>query len=201
MANLLRQNPRRLHDVVVQDPSTAARCFHYTVRLVIKTLFHCASPGQSYPDGLPTDAEPGILGHLAGYLGVVEPHMRKALHIHMLVQLRGFSHPRGLFADGAFVERFRTMWFFVASICFRSTEAFAHYTGGSEAFSALRQEPLLPITPKQRGMIGKERSDESIAAQLRARELIEVTQQSGPPRPPVNYVPDMNGDASVASSA
>ena len=81
--------------------------------------------------------------------------MRKALHLHMLIQLLGFSHPRDLFADGNFVERFRNMWYFVASICFRSTEAFAAYTAEPAASDALRHEALLPITPKQRGMLGK----------------------------------------------
>ena len=58
---------------------------------------------------------------MAGYLGVVEPHTRKALHLHVLIQLHGFSDPRELFADARFAERFRNMWYFVASICFRST--------------------------------------------------------------------------------
>ena len=93
LTHLLGVHPRRLHEAVVQDPSAAARCFHYTVRLVIQTLFHCVPPGHPYPEGLPTEAEPGIFGHVAGYLGVVEPQMRKALHIHMLIQLHGFRIP------------------------------------------------------------------------------------------------------------
>ena len=122
---LLGEHPRRLHEIAVQDPSSAARCFHYTVRLVIATLFHCTKPGRPFADCLPTETEPGIFDHIAGYLGVVEPQLRKALHIHMLLQLLGFADPRDVFADGRFVERFRRMWLFVASICFRSTEAYA----------------------------------------------------------------------------
>ena len=116
LSRLLGEHPRKLHEIVVQDPLAATRCFHYTVRLVIEELFHCAAPGHPYADGLPTKTEPGVFGHIAGYLGVVEPQLRKALHLHMLIQLHGFSHPRDLFTDGRFVARFREMWFFVASI-------------------------------------------------------------------------------------
>ena len=158
MARLLGEHARRLHDIAVQDPLAATTCFHYTVRLVIRTLFHCTDPGQPYHDGLATESEPGIFGHVAGYLGVVEPQMRKALHIHMLIQLHGFSHPRDLFADGQFVERCRRMWYFVASICFQSTEAYAEYTKEGSAFQVLRQEPLLSVTQKQRSMIGEVRT-------------------------------------------
>ena len=129
LEQLLGQHPRRLHEIVVQDPLVAPRCFHYTVRLVIQTLFHCSKPGRPFADCLPCRVEPGVFQHVAGYLGVVEPQMRKSLHFHMLIQLHGFAHPRDLFRDGRFRERFRSMWYFVASICFRSTEAFAAYTG------------------------------------------------------------------------
>ena len=133
---------------------------------MIQTLFHCSAPGTPFADCLPTETEPGIFGHISGYCGVVEPQLRKALHFHCMIQLFGFSHPRDLFRDGAFVERFRRMWYYVASIVFRSTEGYAAYTHEHAAFEALQQEPLLPITPKQRGMIGKERADQSIHAQL-----------------------------------
>ena len=189
LKKLLGMHPRLLHEIAVQDPVAATRCFHYTVRLVVQTLFHCAPPGSPHPDGLPCETEPGIFGHIAGYLGVVEPQMRKALHIHMLIQLHGFAHPRDLFADGKFVERFKNMWYFVASICFRSTEAYAAYIGKPSAFDVLSQEPLLPITPKQRGMLGKERADDAIRAQLQARGLSEHPQPVAPPRKPVYYVP------------
>ena len=75
MAKLLGQRPRRSHEIVVQDPSAVACCVHFTLRLVIQTLFHCVSPGSPYADCLPTEVEPGIYGHVAGYLGVVEPQM------------------------------------------------------------------------------------------------------------------------------
>ena len=181
LARLLGEHPRRLHEIVVQDPLAATRCFHYTVRLVLEHLFHCAHPGCPYPDGLPTKTEPGIFGHVAGYLGVVEPQMRKMLHLHMLIQLHGFSHPEDLFADGSFVDRFRKLWYFVASITFRSTEAYAVYTGEPSALEALSSEPLLSITPKQRSMIGNQRAEESIRAQLRARGMSQVPECKQPP--------------------
>ena len=93
MTRLLGANPRKLHELVVQDPLAATRCFHYTVRLVIEERFHCTRPFRPCSDGLPTKTTPGIYGHIAGYLGVVEPQLRKALHINMLIQLHGFFHP------------------------------------------------------------------------------------------------------------
>ena len=112
-----------------------------TQRLLRK--FSCA--GQCFPDALPTKAEPGVYGHVSGYLGVVEPQMRKALHIHMLIQLLGFAHPADLFSDGRFADTFRRLWYFATSICFRSTEAFAAYTREDRAMETLQQEPLLPL--------------------------------------------------------
>ena len=79
----------------------------------------------------------------------------------MLVQLLGFAHPRDLFEAGGFADVFRRTWAFAASICFRSTEAYATHMGVPDAFEALHREPLLPITPKQRGMVGNDRSEES----------------------------------------
>ena len=124
--------------MAAQDPLAATRCFHYTVRAVIATLFNCATPGHCYPDGLPTRAEPGVYGNIAGYLGVVEPQVRKALHLRMLVQLHGFAHPSDIFGSGRLVDVFRRVWSFVASICFRSTEAFAAYTAEPAAMAALQ---------------------------------------------------------------
>ena len=200
MERLTGVHPRILHEIAVQDPLAATRCFHDTVRLVIRTLFHCAEPGSPFPDGVPSQAEPGIFGHVAGYLGVVEPQMRKAQHIHMLIQLLGFAHPNDLFADGEFVDRFRRLWYFIASICFRSTEAYATYTAEKSALETLQHEPLLHLTPKQRGMLGKDRAADSIRAQLQARGLREVPSLTGEPRKPVFYVPDLYGDRATASS-
>ena len=118
----------------------------------------------------------------------------------MLIQLHGFSDPRELFADARFAERFRNMWYFAASICFRGTESYADYMAMDSAFEAMQREPLLPLTPKQRGMIGSDSAEESLQAQIRARRLIGVPKQTEAPRKPVYYMPDFYGDADVTAS-
>ena len=62
----------------------------------------------------PANPSQQILGHIAGYLGVVEPQMRKALRINMVIHLHGFSNPRDLFRGGRFVHSFRRIWLYVA---------------------------------------------------------------------------------------
>ena len=121
-----------------------------TVKLVIDALLGCGKPFTSYADGIPAHAVPGIFGHISGYLGVVEPQMRKALHIHMLVQLLGFAHPEDLITSGSLASVFRRVWHYVASICFKSVEGFAAYLGDDAATQALKNQPLVPLTPKQR---------------------------------------------------
>ena len=167
----LAENPRRLHELVVRDPLVATCVFHWTVRLVIKELFNCADKPGLHADNIPARGEAGVFGHVRAYHGVVEPQMRKALHIHMLVQLLGFTHPDDLFGRGILEDTFKRVWYFVASICFRSTEAFANYLQSDSAMETLQELPLLPLTQKQRGMIGEERSRASMIAQLRGRGL------------------------------
>ena len=140
-----------------------------------------------------------MYGHVSGYLGVVEPQMRKALHIHMLIQLLGFAHPADLFSDGRFADTFRRLWYFATSICFRSTEAFAAYTREDRAMETLQQEPLLPLAKKQRGMIGEARARESVSAQLAARGLSSTPVLSHPHRSPTFYVPQAYGESRLDS--
>ena len=174
IASFLKDNPRRLHEVVASNLLAATRCFHWTVKLVIRTLFHCDdAPGKAL-DSIVARETPGIFGHVRAYMGVVEPQMRKALHLHMLVQLLGFSHPEDIFRDDVLPDIFRRVWYFVASISFRSSEGFADYLATPSAMDALRQEPLLPLTQKQRGMIGEERAVQTMRAQLEARGLEQV---------------------------
>ena len=78
-------------------------------------------------DGVASRLEAGIFGSVSGYLGVIKAQMRKMLHLHMLVQLHGFSHPDDIFRRGDLQARNTEVWRFVASICFRSTEAFARF--------------------------------------------------------------------------
>ena len=94
--------------------------------------------------------------------------------MHMLVQLLGVARPCDLLREDVQLDVFRRMWYFVASICFRSTEAYARYLHHPEAMESVRREPLLPLTAKQRGMIGESRVSASVRAQLLARELSSV---------------------------
>jgi hypothetical protein len=123
-------------------------------------------------DGVAARLEAGIFGSVAGYLGVIEAQMRKMLHLHMLVQLHGFSHPDDLFRRGDLEARIKRAWSFAASICFRSSEALAHYFHEDSAVRALRGLPLMPLNHKQRGMIGPERSKEVMEKQLLARGTV-----------------------------
>ena len=107
--------------------------------------------------------------YVQAYLGVTEPQMRKTEHMHMLVHLLGFSHPEDFFRAGAFVERFRRVWAFCASISIQSQEGFARHCGTSAGMDALRGLPLVPLTAKQRKMLGSARVQEQIDAQLQAR--------------------------------
>ena len=169
-----RESPRRLHEAVIANPLSATRCFHWTLKLVIRTLFSCdTTPGRQC-DSIAANATPGIFGHVRAYLGVVEPQMRKALHCHMLVQLVGFSHPEDLFRKDVLPNVFRRLWYFVASISFRSTEGFADYLHAPAAFEALQRESLLPLSKKQRGMIGETRAGECLRTQTLARGLQEM---------------------------
>ena len=198
--DVTRRNPRLLHELVAQNPMVATRCFHWTVRLVIKLLFNCADKPAANKDNIAAGEVPGVFGHVRAYLGVVEPQMRKALHIHMLVQLLGFAHPDDIIGSEVLPVVFRRVWYYVASICFRSPEAFAQYLNEPAAMEALREQPLLPLTKKQRGMIGEVRVREAQQAQLRARgleaavDMLECKQQ-------MSYFPSaVHGDDQINAS-
>ena len=120
-----------------------------------------------------------MFGHVRAYLGVVEEQMRKALHIHMLVQLVGFAHPDDLFKNDRLASTFRRLWYYVASVTFRSTEAFVHYLDTPAAAAALATLPLLPLTKSQRERIGSARCAESNDAQTAARGLDVPPARSG----------------------
>ena len=200
IASFLQQNPRRLHEAVAGNPLAATRCFHWTVKLVLRTLFNCDETPGGAVDSVAARETPGLFGYVRGYLGVVEPQMRKALHIHMLVYLLGFGHPADLFSSKVLPTVFRRLWYFIASISFRSTEAFAHYLKVDAAMEELAQEPLLPLTKKQRGMIGEARTHESLQAQLAARGLVAVPAREGA-APPMSFTTStVHGNASVDAS-
>ena len=138
MSEFLDQHPRSLHELVASDPLVGTRVFHWTVKLVVRTLFNCADKTDACVDHVSTRETPGVFGHVRGDFGVVEPQMRKALHIHMLIQLLGFMHPDDLFGRDYLQDTFRRLWYFVASISFRSTEGFANYLNSPAAMERSR---------------------------------------------------------------
>ena len=185
--------------MVAQDPLVATRVFHWTVRLVIRTLFNCGDKPGRHPDGIAAAEVPGVFGHVRAYLGVVEPQMRKMLHIHMMVQLLGFAHPDDLFRSNLLETTFRTVWYFVASISFRSTEGSVHYLGSDQAMEALRSMPLLPFSKSQRAQIGHARMAESEQHQLEARGLVDLPRTTSKV-PPLPFYPSATCASPQASS-
>ena len=77
------------------------------------------------PDGLICKDTPGSFAYISHFLVVVEPQMRKALHGHGLLGVVGFTQPEVFFALPGLAEKIKRAWHYVASICFRSVEAFA----------------------------------------------------------------------------
>ena len=99
--------------------------------------------------------------------------MRLTEHLHMLVQILGFTSPQHLFAAGAFLDTFRRTWAYFASVCFTSEEAFAVYLRCPEALAALREAPLMQVTPEQRASMGYGRAEACLRAQAAARGVAE----------------------------
>ena len=171
-----RSNSLRFHEFAVAYPAAAARCVRKTMKMTIELLFNCAPPANVRPkkqhaDGFPCRNEPGIFNYVAGYLGIVEPQMRWTEHMHMLVQLLGFSHPRDFFQGGCFKDTFRHVWAFIASVVFESQEGFAAYLGTDSATASLQQCPVMEVHDKQQKMMGPERSRACVEAQLQGRGL------------------------------
>jgi len=178
-ARAKQDNPLRFHEFAVRFPAAAAQCVHLTFRMTIELLFNCAPPANIKPkrqhaDGFPCKCEPGIYNFILGYLGIVEPQMRWTEHLHMLIQLLGFTHPRDLFRGRAFADTFRAAWSFIASIVFESQEAFAAYLGTSAAMESLRNSSLMPVREKQQKVMGESRARACIDAQLQARGLLSA---------------------------
>ena len=188
LTTFLKDNPRRLNEYVAQDPLVGTLVFHDTVRLVLRTLLGCADKaGEGHADGIAAGDTPGLFGYVRSYMGAVEPQMRKALHIHMLVQLLGYMHPDDLFRKGGLQDTFKRLWYYVASVCFRSTEGFADYMSCDAATQTMQALPLLPLAPKQRDMIGATRVRETIMAQTRARSISVASCSRADTRPMVFF--------------
>ena len=151
----------------VQFPQVSARCVHWTFDQCLQILFNTApsatlNPRKQHTDGVSSRCEPGLLGYIQSYLGIVEPQMRKTEHIHKLIQVLGFSHPRQFFKNGNFVDLFRRLWSYVASVSFTSQEACAVHIDETNGLDVLKQEPIMPVFPGQLKKIGHEVEQESI---------------------------------------
>jgi hypothetical protein len=201
VTEMLGAHPRLLHELVAQNPLVGTKCFHWTVKLVIRLLFNCAGKPGENADNIAANDVPGVCGYVRAYFGVVEPQKRKALHIHMLVQLLGFSHPQDLLRDDLLPDIFRRVWYFVASICFRSTEAFAQYLETPSAMDALRKAPLLPLTAKQRGMLGESRVRSAVQAQLHSRGLTTLPNITDSKRKMSYFPSSLHANATVTAEA
>ena len=67
---------------------------------------------------------------------------------------------------------FRRIWAYVASITFRSLEGFARYLGTGAASGTLRELPLMQLENSEQLLLGAQKVDESVQAQLTARDLV-----------------------------
>ncbi|CAE7035554.1 unnamed protein product [Symbiodinium sp. CCMP2592] len=153
-------------------PRAAMRCIRFVMERTIDTLMYCAAPANKKPtvqhvDLVAAKTEPGVWQHVSAYFGVVETTKSMREHLHVLVHLLGFSHPSELLR-GNFRSNFRSVWRYIASVCFHSEEAFARYCGTDAGLEALRRQPLLPVTHKQAALLGP-RAAEAVHAQKTAR--------------------------------
>ena len=161
----------------IDDPTACVKCFWATLQLVFEELCQCfpGNYGQIRalpPDGVSSKTEPGIFAHVAQYVGAIEPQMRKALHLHALLCVHGFRHPRDFFSLADLAARIRRLWHYVASFCFRSVEAFAaHLHEPAICSERLGKIPLMPVKPAQQKLLGPLCTRQIYAAQLKARGM------------------------------
>ena len=67
IASVLKEHPRKLHEAVAANFLAATRCFHWTVKLVIRIVFNCDdSPGEAM-DPVVAQAILCIFGHVRAY--------------------------------------------------------------------------------------------------------------------------------------
>ena len=78
-----------------------------------------------------------------------------------------------MFAAGAFLDTFRRTCSCFASVCFTSEEAFAVCLRCPGALTALREAPLMRVTPEQRASMGYGRAEACLRAQAAARGVAE----------------------------
>ena len=171
-------NPLLFRELAAKWPGAVAHCVHWTFPGTLTALLRVAEPadrgfGFRHADGSPAHCEPGLLGYVAGYRSIVEPQMRLAEHLHMLVRILGFTGPQRLFSAGTFPDTFRRTWTYFASVRFTSEEAFAVYFRCPEALAASREAPLMQVAPRQRASMGDERAVACLRAQAAACGVAE----------------------------
>ena len=209
-----KRSPLQIQEIIANDPVVATRCFHTLVVFVINVLLNCSlDPAKLHPDGIASGSMPGVFGFISSFCGVVEPQMRKALHLHSLIGDLGFSTPEDLRAKLTldFDSVCRRLWQWITSLYCTSPEAYAAFLHEESAMEALRTAPLVPIKSAQRKpgdkrrsqleMIGPKRAAESVQAQLRARGMKqECAKEDLEPSKFRPWQPEFYGDRSLSSS-
>jgi hypothetical protein len=168
--------PLQIHEIVANDPVAGAKCFHALVKLVFTVALNATiDPKNLRADGLACGTEPGVFNFLSAIASVVEPQMRRSLHLHALLSALGFSSVEELRAR--FTEDFdavvRRLWMWITSLYWTSPEGYAAFLHEDAALEILRTAPLVPFTEKQAGMVGVEEVRKSREAQLEARGMLE----------------------------
>ena len=95
--------------------------------------------------------------------------MRLTEHLHMLIQIFPFTHPRTYYESRAFKDAFRRIWSYFASVSFTSVEALAARLGAPSAWAAAKDSHLLPVALAQQKLLGSTAAEESFTAQMKAR--------------------------------
>ncbi|KAF8484113.1 hypothetical protein JB92DRAFT_3131919 [Gautieria morchelliformis] len=67
---------------IAADPYAAAKFFHFTIKVVLETLFGIKVTEHK------VKSTPGILGEVNAYIGTVKSQGRATLHLHLLVWLK-----------------------------------------------------------------------------------------------------------------
>ncbi len=155
-----KTDPRALHEMILDDPVAACECFHTTVRMTLQYLFnstgHIFKDADSFAlplDDFATQLNPGFAGYLSWHMGVTEPQLRKSLHVHALTGLLGCRDLEELLLRADLARAFVQIWQYVASVYFRSPEAFAAHCGSDEAMTAFASEPLIPLKEAQKEVL------------------------------------------------
>ena len=92
------------------------------------------------------------------------------------------------------------VWRFVASVCFRSPEAYAASLACPSATAALAQEPFIPVKREQHNMVGQERALAMVREQCLARGVDAEPHMPAnqPSRPYESVAPAWLSDATLS---